>query len=255
MDPTPILTGSSVSTLVASAAAAAVWNTLPWLSADEVMDYLYLGGEDLRRTADYCLFDGDDICAQSGSLPGVRRASVCTALQAACLDNPSLCLAPQCALWPSLPSSSPNLGLPQVSDIRASSIVQPYVNIPACAGQSVFYDPLLGPAPDPCPNEQYHGLLANPWVNTQPASAPCPTCIFFRGQGRLYLEIDSEFSGFVSNPALSFCGQTLSLSGLNLSPGVINQISDLNLQGCSNLRVSFKVGWGRSASSEVMIWP
>jgi Subtilase family len=79
----PPLSGTSMSTAVVSAIAAAVWTTRPELTAAQVMELVYQGGIELdggerskRARTEYCL------CEPYGPCDGLRvhRASMCGAL-------------------------------------------------------------------------------------------------------------------------------------------------------------------------------
>ncbi len=79
---TAMLTGSSVSTAVASSIAAAVWSFFPDLKADEVMEILNGSGQQLEYKADF--WWSPNLQFSTADRPWVYRLSLCSALQAAC---------------------------------------------------------------------------------------------------------------------------------------------------------------------------
>ncbi len=100
------ITGSSVSAAVVSATAAMLWTYDPSLAPPEVMELIYTSGFPLVDD------DGFAIPADYGTgttQADVRRVSVCAALEAACLSDPSLdCPSLDC---PALsPAADGNLG-------------------------------------------------------------------------------------------------------------------------------------------------
>ncbi len=254
-DPTPLLTGSSVAAVVVSAAAAKVWSYLPDLSAEQVMHHVYSGGHPLGRDAEFCLLEAPGVCAETASQPPVRWASVCTSLDSACSAVPGICPSFRCQGLPYPAQNPPLLTNNLVATVDANGIEEGYIGLTACGTQDVFYDPLAGQSQDPCPSLQYHGYMATPWVTPQPGSAPCPTCTFYRAQGRLHLQISTAFNGFLSQPAMTICDKTYTLMGLNLTPGVANIVENIDIGTCQRMRVSFVVGGNRSVSSQVLVLP
>jgi len=101
--PTAMYTGSSVATAVASSIAAVVWDTLPALSAPEVMELLDTGTSRnvLPRRADFWFGAG----GARAAAPAVHRLSLCDALEQAC-SRPGATSCPlrsPCGAWPPEP--------------------------------------------------------------------------------------------------------------------------------------------------------
>ncbi|NVB40721.1 S8/S53 family peptidase [Pseudenhygromyxa sp. WMMC2535] len=85
------LSGTSVSTAVASATAALLWSYQPKLRPDEVMQLIYASGWNTGALADFDLL---------GESPEVHRLSVCAALDAACEAGSASCPTLACAAEP-----------------------------------------------------------------------------------------------------------------------------------------------------------
>lgn len=150
LDAAPIpLTGTSLSTAVASAIAALVWTARPEWSADQVRDAVYGGGLDLGDEADECPL-AISSCRH-------RRASVCGALRFAGVA--SSCATPGRALW-----SSPALPA-QFAALIAwfTPLGQPLTATPAPQGSI-------------SPRYQRPSMQVEPWTFPMPISVTCPTC-------------------------------------------------------------------------------
>lgn len=99
-DSSMALTGTSISTAVASSTAQLLWMYNPRLTPDEVYFAMYKSAWDLNKVADFALTPG----ANS------RRLSVCAALDYVCgeLNSPNTCPILNC--YPQAPASDGNLG-------------------------------------------------------------------------------------------------------------------------------------------------
>jgi Subtilase family len=143
----PALTGSSVSTAVASGVAALVWAVRPSWSATQVSAAVYNGGRATSRSTPYC--------PTTFAACQVRRANVCGALISA--GVPAACDPPMPRL-----TSSPSLPA-ELSALTAWFVAPP---------STAFF------APPPLANPRY--LLpspqAAPWTFPAPISVTCPTC-------------------------------------------------------------------------------
>ncbi len=144
------LTGSSVSTAVATAVAAVTWAFRPTWTAPQIAHAVHLGGVDLGRPADHC--------ASGLSSCRVRRANVCGALLAA--GSWLRCSPP-----PRHPWSSPALPGP-LADLTAWLTASP----------SPMPQP---PPPWPIPRFTLASRQVSPWVFPAPISVTCPTCWVF----------------------------------------------------------------------------
>jgi hypothetical protein len=102
-----LYTGSSVATAVVSAAAALVWDTVPTLTSDQVMEDLHEGGTPLPFPADFW-FRGAatpsastppavQAAADALSAPDARQISVCAVLLKACQTHSASCPVSACA--------------------------------------------------------------------------------------------------------------------------------------------------------------
>lgn len=146
--PTP-LTGTSLSTAIASAIAALVWTARPEWTADQVGNAVYGGGLDLGGVADECPL----------AIPGCRqrRASVCGALRFAGVV--STCAPARRAPW-----SSPSLPH-QFAALIAwfTPLGQPITATPAPKGST-------------SPRYLRPTMQVEPWTFPMPISVTCPTC-------------------------------------------------------------------------------
>ncbi len=140
------LTGSSVATLVVSAAAAAVWQQNTSFSSGEVMDEIYNSADCIREdvnclNADFCLKDASteegSLCVNSAR-DEVRRVKVCEGLKQECMPRtPDLsCFHP------------PNPAPISLSRVNGS------------------------------PMTKAQGLARKRWTTPQPDSSLCPNCIY-----------------------------------------------------------------------------
>ena len=193
-------TGTSVAAAVTSAAAAVVWSYRPGLTADEVMDAVYAGGVDLGRSADVCL--GGAACGRTA-----HRVSMCGALREACGTGRGSCPAslPACAPRPSGHPAHPqtvslaSLSLPAPVSARNLVPISP-VGWP-CDG---FLNAAHAAVTNPCPASQLPAPPTAAIVTTQPDEPPaCPHCALNPTQMELYVEIDSSFSGVLTDPVLT----------------------------------------------------
>ena len=168
-----ILTGSSVSTTVVTATAAAVWAERPDLSRAELMDLLERSGTELPdgRRADFP--------QRSKEAPEVRRISRCSALAEAC-NHQKACPSgrAECPAPPPLPQLS------ATSDESCQSVTLDTANLTEelteatqlCGTRKILFDPASGMPLDPCPFLQYYGIAARHWTGPQPGSNPCSSC-------------------------------------------------------------------------------
>lgn len=148
----PALTGSSVSTAVASAVGALVWAAQPGWAPGAVADAVYRGGVDLGTVA--------DACPLALGACRAHRVSVCGALHAAGGSARCTPAAPRPASCPALPT-----------EVAALS-----------AMYGAVAPSLATPIADPVPLASLPRYLA-PTVQVQPSTFPmpisetCPTCM------------------------------------------------------------------------------
>ncbi|MDI1449100.1 S8/S53 family peptidase [Polyangium sp. 6x1] len=153
--PPPLLTGTSVSTAVASAIAAGMWAYNPARTAPEILDAIYQSGvvlqqngANVRADPDTCV--GTNACA-------VHRLSLCRALGVPCDD--------------AAPVGAQNDPLPNAT--LPSSLLTTLTTefMTATALQASFPDTA------PIPSHQYRTVAAAPWTFPQPNWPACPACV------------------------------------------------------------------------------
>jgi len=259
-DPTALLTGSSVATLVTSAAAAAVWHHGPALRADQVMAIVHDAGDDLGRAPDFCLGSDGGPCPDPSI--AVRRVSACAAVARACtggkVECPKEVASLVCPEWPAEPPELPAAvadGFPSSAIlVDLDEVTAPYPPVPECEGEALRHPPNRPPV-DPCPHHQYHGLPAEPWTGPQPGSDPCPACwLDFASAGTLYLEIDSRFEGTLTDATLVVGTETYNLGLGPLRAGDRAVIVDVPIRPDPTIpvTVAFTLDASRSATSTVL---
>lgn len=194
--PTATVTGTSVSALVVSAAAAAVWYYRPELPAHEVMETLYEAGEDLGTSSEFCL---GGTSARPCSRKGLRsrRVSLCRSVVAACGEGDGAC--PPAARTRSCPQQAITLNHLAGLDLETfdrtalqldlSSVDVRYPPVAECGGETVWYRRGHRPR-NPCPHRQFFSSAVEAWTKPQPESNPCPNCIIrYASPGILRIEI------------------------------------------------------------------
>lgn len=176
-EPAAIYTGTSVSTAVVSAAAAAVWQLRPELAPAQVMSLLLQSGKPLPGHADF--YD-----RRLRPAPRLRRVSLCAAVQRACEEG-SRCRVPACAL----PQRAADMSARAVLRGPGPTVAAlPRAALPAdCAKASKPSPQLFAPVSAPgarvdgdhaCPLHLLQDKNGRPWVGPQPDDPPCPGCTF-----------------------------------------------------------------------------
>jgi hypothetical protein len=168
-----ILSGSSVATAVASAAAAVGWSYRPELTAKELVDLLYQGGEPLTgQYADYCL----DL---AGGCDLIHRISICGVVEAACASRALTCSETfDCVRRPAFSDDRPGVSPAVVSYLEAHIDEVPAAPTMigyAQACQANVTAP-VGSTDIPCPNRQFENSVSEPVNHPQPGEAPCRLC-------------------------------------------------------------------------------
>ncbi|MCA9542295.1 MAG: hypothetical protein KC620_25535, partial [Myxococcales bacterium] len=171
-DSIPPLTGSSAAAAAVSGTAALVWSLAPDMPTDEVMARVYNSGRDLGRPAAFCLNRA------SGCGEAVHRVSPCLAVGGACVAP-----LPTAGLLAAIEMALDALGLPAGNAQPA----QP-VPVPACGGDT-FAVPGLADGYKPCPSVTELDVKTAPWVSPQPSEPMCPTCAFYGGSGKLFVNL------------------------------------------------------------------
>ncbi|MCP3137815.1 S8/S53 family peptidase [Pyxidicoccus xibeiensis] len=272
LQPTDILTGTSVSTAVVSGVAATSWGYRPDLSGPELMERVRQGSVPLGTPADFCL--GGLPCPWPSSDPRrvIGRVSLFRALEAACKGVvsqhcPSL-LPPPPAPRPAHGSPLPTLDtatrnsieskLTRTVDGSALNVALP--PLPICRQSALrsnrwAYDETV------CPFRQYYGIPLRPWTNPQPSKNPCTCCLMevdtnealaLAPTATLYLSIDSEYV------TRSLDSPTLLLNGryeLDIS-GVMERAGQPTLTGGDEVKVTgipIDPAWLPIDSAELML--
>lgn len=190
-----VLSGSSVSTAVASAAAAVAWSYQEQEPSLEIAELLYESGEPLYgQTADYCY--GRTSCDE------IHRISMCGVLQQTCSTWRATCpdrYPISCSRRPAYSDDrvtvDPGLSLyfeANVQKVPPQPTATAYVAV--CGGDVTAP---IGSTDIPCPNDQYANSVADPANHPQPGAIPCRLCMLLRStpppELKLYVAINSDF--------------------------------------------------------------
>ncbi len=258
--PTAALTGSSVAAVVVSSAGALAAYYRPDLAPWGIMQEVYDGARGLGRAADVCL--GGIPCPSGRE---VRRVDLCGTLAHACRLGGARCPAslPACAAplaldWSGVDLSAFRSGALAVD---AALLTTPYTPIAACHFEQLRHEAARVPL-DPCPHWQYHPRSPDRASEPQPGSYPCPNCGYTRGEGlgeaagagTLYIEIDSDYVGALTEATLKCGGQTWNLAGAKVwEAGERAEVTGIECLDDSAMAVSFTVDGARSATSPVLV--
>jgi hypothetical protein len=152
----PPITGTSISTAVASAIAAAAWAYAPNLTAPDIVDKVYFPGVALQQ-------NGTNIQADVGTCIGatscdVKQLSLCRTLGVPCTND----AAPIGMQGQALPN--PALGVPLIATLTTEFAS-------ATATNAVFPDSF------PIPDSRAPNVAAAPWTFPQPNWPTCPSCV------------------------------------------------------------------------------
>ncbi len=177
-EPTATLTGSSVSTLLASVNAAVAWSWQPSASPHRIAELIYDAADgttsELLRSADFCLGNAGSGLCRSGASTNMHRLSLC--LTRLVMGGSGL-LASDCD-WN---ATHPALALDYAAfDSSALSIRLGTLDVtqlsPSCGGAILHYNSAFGVPAIGCPHLSLQSLGARPWVLPQPGSDLCPEC-------------------------------------------------------------------------------
>lgn len=265
--PVSSMTGSSISTAVASGTAAAVWRIHPDLAAADVMQLLYDSSVFLDPDP-----SGSAVVADFGPTgASVGRISACRAMELACdvamASGPTPAGCPtSCAPRPAYDEVDLSWGYdPNVGQNRFDAAPLSLLVAPDC-GSGV------------CPHEAFDNGFAAPWaVEPQPGTDPCAECwiVKLAVGGELYMAINPEFSATLYDGKIVFVDEnmvkthTVDLAaaisstgaklGDGLAPGVVVKVPDLALPDPQPVRgrLEFRItknGVNRSVTSEVAVF-
>lgn len=265
--PTASLTGTSVSALVTSAVAAAVWTYRPELDARAVIQHVYTAGVDRgqpRTRPDVCPADCSD-------WPEVRHVSLCRTVALVCAGQPGVCAgpSPHCETPRPLPVPVDFSTFDATAVTRsASGLTAQYGPLSDCGAVDLYRHASLPVQPDhPCPAAQFHGLAAVPWTNPQPATDLCPNCSLTSGGGvleargsqshTLRIALPSSLPGALGDPTLVTPTAVYNLHGIEacLVPGGTCVITDLPAFGAGPVSLTWSVSESdgtRSAESVLL---
>lgn len=157
VDVPPFLTGTSISTAVASAVAASVWAYDPTRTAPEVLDVIYQSGVALQHNGVNITADTGTCIGASAAACNVRRLSLCKAIGAPCGDAAPVGAQNQVLQNPALPMQ------------LDATLVTEYAS--ATALTATFPDNL------PIPHARSATAAASPWTFPQPNWPTCPACV------------------------------------------------------------------------------
>lgn len=247
---TGILTGTSVSALVGSVAAAAAWHYRqarvgePWTIVQEIYDRSER--KTLSKPAEFCL---GEACTDS------RRIFVCLAAK-----PERGARVPSCRAVEDYPTSVVDEMVIDESTLENALTGAPeptvagYVSTtpPAPCGARIYhYDASSGPARYACPHDQLASVTVDPWLDPLPESIPCPPCT----DGSLFIEIASAFAGReLSDPTLEINDRLYSLSfPLDAKEAYRARVRDLDIQPGDEVLLSFVVDGRRSAVCPVLV--
>jgi len=182
------MTGTSVSTAVVSAAAAAVWANRPNLNSVAVADALLASGSTVGTV--------ENFWCSGGSCDDVRRVDVCRAVSYACdaaspgyattspggIGQPCDRSPTAVACSPLTPAASitpPGALLAQLNTEATDIPILPHANVynaPECGVGRRLRQQSAGMASNPCPDAQFYDDSAEPWLHPQPRTSECPSC-------------------------------------------------------------------------------
>jgi hypothetical protein len=258
--PTATVTGTSVSALVVSSAAAAVWYYRPELRSDEVMDTLYQAGEDLGAAPQFCL-GGTPARPCPAARWSARRVSLCQAAAAACRDGGGAC--PPSAEMPSCPRSeiaSSDLAAVDLEAFDRTALKLDLATldrhrgpVAECGGETVWFRRGRRPK-NPCPHHQFFGPVVDAWTEPQPESNPCPNCIIqYSSPGILRIEV-SRFKATLRDATLKLGSASYALGLPPLREGDRVQVTNVPYYDGQPLVLSFTLeGRDKSVVSPVLV--
>jgi hypothetical protein len=197
------LTGTSVSTAVASATAKLLWSYDARLRPDEVYLAMYKPAWDLNQISDFGFWQGAN----------TRRLSVCAALSYVCSSHdPHEC--PELKCYPTAPASDGNLGgfFSQVDDV----LHDPNTSMKEYDGHTVA--PVCSAA------------LPTELVLPQPELPICPFCSADITAGlnndKLNMSIDPSYQGSITGVTLLLKNNWGQSSAVTIDPSAVNSLND-----------------------------
>lgn len=227
--PAGTLTGSSVATMVVSAAAAAAAYYHPNYPPYSIVEQIYADAIPLGRGSSVCL--GGNNCDVKTEVKLVRT---CDSLQRIC-NNSGMCPgATVIGCENTTPLTFNGITLPPFDDpgyavqYDFNDLTAVFPQSAVCGAEDLYFREGIDPA-DPCPDKQYHGELAEPWVDPQPGSTGCPNCGVRFSSNRaaggtateLLVEIDDGYAGVISELILRCDSTTYAIPVAAVSGGLV----------------------------------
>ncbi|MCU0664165.1 MAG: hypothetical protein MUC50_17785 [Myxococcota bacterium] len=235
------MTGTSVSALVVSSAAAAARYYQPKLYSHNIMQVLWDSGagqeNDMGLLADYCQSASKD--PRLGDCGAVHRVTIGAAARKACEQWSSGCLVSSSS-FPPLPKWERELpDLEQLSslsadvDITCTPAPNYDVEIPDLWSKwgpkyrlAGTHEKRRSPPKDveiTCTSDDYYGIDApdirlQPWVHPQPGDPYCIFCVLDISANNAYLSLSNPYDSKIDNVSLIVGSQTLSLHGVEVEP-------------------------------------
>lgn len=242
------LSGSSVSTAVATAAAAVAWSYKYTRRGSEVADLLYSSGEAL-------LGDYADFCPGIASCDEIHRISVCGAIQAACAEGQEYCPSlVECVRRPAFSDYQALATHDALRDaekylVKIYSVPTDTMYRPEC-GADVTAP--IGGTDLPCPDMIYPNALDEPANSPQPPVTPCRMCALTQTGAngyKLFVGINSALlpGTAVSNASLEISYPNGTKRFYNLPLGTLypgnelQYVMDIYPSGFSKAVISFLV--------------
>lgn len=201
---TDMLTGTSASTAVVSAAAALVWAYHPDWPGSTVVEQLAAASDPIGLGADFGL-DGPGAPA--------RRVEICRALE----RNWVAGVGCGPAAWESAepPQSSLLPGLVASTYAGVSTTVLPTYKtriVSSCAKRKVSSDGKETSTESVCPDLKMPNAVPMPWAGPQPNEPPCPSCLARLRPWDLrtdaYLKFEGPDGATISAPTLVYTTST-----------------------------------------------
>lgn len=248
------LTGTSMSTAVVSAAAAAAWAYAPTLAPAQLMSYVTSGavdlsqsvpsGEAIKTSADFCL--AGQVCGS------IKRVTVAGSIAAVCASGYASCesgvvdplkskvLAAYAGKRPSWSTSWSTIDpkLAQKTSVGAE-----------CVGTNCAL-----------PSSKYVNQITKPWVGPQPGKGGCDVC-GLTGFGDFYLVLTDPW--WQMGPTTAYLGVDSSTGSYAYSVPVTQQASTYTLKGVDSGSTVYSAQLSFTPPSQtpyatmeqVMYWP
>lgn len=178
------MTGTSVSTVVVSSTAAAMWTLHPTWTPFQVLSELAASAEAATEVSGWARATAAERFGEAlGDASRSRRVRACNQLTSDSGASYVCKITEAPASFSVVSSNDP-------TDAVLTWPGTPGTD-PACGDRQLFTKPTASGAAeaDPCPSLQYFGPAISPWVNPQPSTAGCGLCFLDTTLGRLYIQL------------------------------------------------------------------